>query len=232
MTRTHSRAIVVAMVTAAAVLGGCSVGESHDAHPAPSALRTTPTPSTSTAAATSTTAPEQHRPLVEPTQEPTTTATAPIEQTTTSLHVDSGPWPSGTPVPYRAVDLNGHSVTLASLKGSPILLIAWATWCVDCHQEMADLGRYLGTHSTGRVRVIAVEVDDPAGASGAKQVAESDGLSIPMWVDEPNAFSTAFSTLGVPTAAIVSSDGTLYRTFPGALELSNASIQAALNKVR
>lgn len=160
---------------------------------------------------------------------PTSTTSVPSTTPTTSTPT---PWPRGNPVHYRATDLKGREVSLSSLAGSPVLLIAWATWCVDCHQEMADLGSSLAQHSTGRVKVVAVEVDDPAGAPGAEQVAQEDGLSIEMWIDESNAFASSFGTLGVPTAALISSDGTLYKTFPGAVELSQPSLAAAMRKVR
>ena len=97
---------------------------------------------------------------------------------------------------------------------------------------MASLGTYLSTHNLGDVRVVAVEVDDPAGAAGAEAVAKADGLHIPLWLDPANNFSAAFSAVGVPTAALVSSDGTLAGTFPGAIDLSSTSIQAELRGVR
>jgi thiol-disulfide isomerase/thioredoxin len=37
--------------------------------------------------------------------------------------------------------MGGDSVSLASLKGQPVLLNVWATWCHPCREELPDLER-------------------------------------------------------------------------------------------
>jgi thiol-disulfide isomerase/thioredoxin len=46
----------------------------------------------------------------------------------------------GGPAPaYAAPTLAGDTVTLAELRGRPVLLNIWATWCSPCREEMPDL---------------------------------------------------------------------------------------------
>ena len=41
-----------------------------------------------------------------------------------------GPLKVGSPAPnFALTDVDGHSVSLASLRGKPVLVNFWATWC-------------------------------------------------------------------------------------------------------
>jgi thiol-disulfide isomerase/thioredoxin len=55
----------------------------------------------------------------------------------------------------------GGELTLASLRGRPIVLNFWATWCPPCLKEMPDLDRLQGAHAAGGLQVVGLAVDGP-----------------------------------------------------------------------
>ena len=61
-----------------------------------------------------------------------------------------------------AVDLEGHEVTLASLRGRPVWVVFWATWCPPCQAETPDLRRAYEAHASDGLALIAIDVQEPA----------------------------------------------------------------------
>ncbi len=51
---------------------------------------------------------------------------------------------------------DGASVRLASLRGQPLVLHLWATWCEPCREELPDL---LDLAEAGNPRILAVSLD-------------------------------------------------------------------------
>ncbi len=56
--------------------------------------------------------------------------------------------------------LNGSSLALATLRGRPLLLNFWATWCGPCATEMPLLDRFAGSLPARGWGVLALAVDE------------------------------------------------------------------------
>src|SRR6202035_321412 len=66
----------------------------------------------------------------------------------------NGPVQVGMPAPdFSLTDVDGHAVTLAALKGKPVLINFWATWCVPCRDELPLIrDAYLAHRAEGLTR--------------------------------------------------------------------------------
>jgi thiol-disulfide isomerase/thioredoxin len=99
---------------------------------------------------------------------------------------------AGTAMPDVAlVDPKGAEMTLASLKGTPVLLNLWATWCAPCVVEMPLLDR-LAAEMDGKVEVVTVSEDLNGKAVVEQFFAQRDLPNLPQWMDPENKLALAF----------------------------------------
>ncbi len=56
---------------------------------------------------------------------------------------------------------DGQTLALASLRGQPLVLNFWATWCPPCVKEMPELDRFAKQFATRGGRVLGLAVDNP-----------------------------------------------------------------------
>ena len=61
----------------------------------------------------------------------------------------------------------GGQVSLASLKGTVVLVDFWATWCGPCREEMPMLVRVAKEYESRGVRLVAIDRDDLDGQKDA-----------------------------------------------------------------
>jgi thiol-disulfide isomerase/thioredoxin len=77
----------------------------------------------------------------------------------------SGGSATGPPLPgseapiFSGRDLKGEPVSLRSLRGRPVLIDFWASWCFPCRQSAITLRRLADEHA-GRLVIVGVSLDD------------------------------------------------------------------------
>ena len=135
----------------------------------------------------------------------------------------------GRPVPaYAATALDGGPSSLAALRGRPVLLNVWATWCVPCRNEMPALEALHQKYRAAGLAVIGVSIDAAADAGRVKGFAGELGVTYPLWLDAEDRVSGIFFAIGVPATYLIGKDGTLLWRKVGGLEMGDASLERAL----
>lgn len=103
----------------------------------------------------------------------------------------------------------GPAVNLSGLRGRPVVLNAWASWCEPCRREIPVFQAYA---SAGRSRpaerqvlVLGVDVtDDP---NSALVLARQLGMSYPSLWDGSGRVRPAFAISALPQTLFIAGDG-------------------------
>jgi thiol-disulfide isomerase/thioredoxin len=56
---------------------------------------------------------------------------------------------------------DGQALPMAPLRGTPLVLNFWATWCPPCVKEMPELDRFARSFAQRGGRVVGLAVDNP-----------------------------------------------------------------------
>lgn len=116
------------------------------------------------------------------------------------------------PLDFTLTDMNGVRLNLASLRGRPILLNVWATYCGPCKIETPDLVAMYEKYKDNGFIVVGVSFADSA--KDMKQFAADYRITYPllMGTDE---LESAYETIGIPTSWFIRRDGTINETRVG-----------------
>jgi cytochrome c biogenesis protein CcmG/thiol:disulfide interchange protein DsbE len=133
-------------------------------------------------------------------------------------------YPAGTPAPaLRLPGLDRGTVDLTALRGRPVVVNFWATWCDPCVREAPLLARAAAAHP-GQLAVVGVLSGDTPAAGRA--FARAHGTTWPVALDPSGRTAVAWGAIGLPHTWFVRPDGTLASHQLG--ELSKASLDRQL----
>jgi cytochrome oxidase Cu insertion factor (SCO1/SenC/PrrC family) len=100
--------------------------------------------------------------------------------------------------------LTSSQVSLRRLRGKPVLVNFWATWCVPCRSEMPMLERTYRKYG-GRISVLGVDEQEEAGA--VEGFIRSYHVTYPIALDQSANVSYLYQLNGTPTSFLIDRRG-------------------------
>jgi thiol-disulfide isomerase/thioredoxin len=97
--------------------------------------------------------------------------------------------------------MTGPRVPLGKLRGQPIVIVFWASWCPGCHREASAVERF-ATSSRGRGRVIGIDYSDPARGAAYAFLAQYH-WTFEVRNDPDGSSGDAYGVVSLPTTIIV-----------------------------
>ena len=118
----------------------------------------------------------------------------------------------------RTVDGTNRVRTLEDYRGKVVVLNIWATWCAPCVVEMPSFERLRKQQPDSDLRIVAVSIDEWAGADSVRNFARNLGLTYEILLDSLRNIDRAYQTTGVPETFVIARDGTIRKKWIGPAE--------------
>lgn len=123
----------------------------------------------------------------------------------------------GFPAPaYTLMSLSGQRVSLQSLRGGPVLINFWATWCVACKAEMPQIQRFHELEG-GKVTILGVDMREPA--QTVRSYVQAGGFTWTFLLDQSGAVTNAYNIRFVPTSFFLDARGVIRQVYTGPMNL-------------
>jgi thiol-disulfide isomerase/thioredoxin len=100
--------------------------------------------------------------------------------------------------------LDGRELALSELRGRPVVMNFWASWCAPCRLEKPILAAAARKHADS-VHFIGVNVLD--GLQDAQRFAQEFDIPYPSLYDDDGSLLRAYQVVGLPTTVFVTADG-------------------------
>jgi len=143
-------------------------------------------------------APDGGEPTPEGTIEADNATTAPL------LPRYADQLPASDPASFRRL--------MEQLRGTPVLVNFWGSWCPPCHEEMP---RLVSAHREFGDRVQFLGIDLADNRPDARAFIEEFGMRFPSLFDVPDAIKTSLGRTGQPITLFYDRSGAVVSSWTG-----------------
>ena len=139
-----------------------------------------------------------------------------------------GGGPSGAAPAISMPDLADPSTTrtLAALRGRPVVVNLFASWCLPCRRELPVLQQA----SVANPDVAFFGVDHQDGRRAALEMLREAGVTYPAVHDPDGKTASAYGARGMPTTILLTRTGTVSATHLG--ELTRSQLDTLIQEAR
>ena len=135
----------------------------------------------------------------------------------------------GKPAPdFQFQSSEGQPTSLSDLKGKPVLINFWATWCRPCRMEMPYLQQVYDEWQEKGLVVLAINIKESP--SQVEEFMQSQGLSLPVLLDSQGKVASQYGIQAIPVTFFVDRDGIIQDIKFGPFQ-SKAEIESSLDKI-
>lgn len=110
--------------------------------------------------------------------------------------------------------LGGETLSLHALRGRPVVINFWSTWCLPCQSEHPMLQQAAAAYA-GRAFFVGIVYQDEA--DNVRRYLQQAGSSYSQLLDTSSQVAIDFGVGGVPESFILDAEGTIVHKASGLL---------------
>ncbi|MCE9646821.1 MAG: TlpA family protein disulfide reductase [Chloroflexi bacterium] len=154
------------------------------------------------------------------------------KETAANIPAGAGTAPqAGFKAPDFTLDaLDGKTYTLSELKGRPVLVNLWATWCPPCRAEMPAIEKMYQEYQDLGFLVLGVNMTYQDSSSAVAPFVSEYGLSFPILLEETGETASAYQLRSLPSSYFIDRSGTVSEVVIGG-PMSEALLRTNIEKI-
>ena len=129
---------------------------------------------------------------------------------------------------FELTNLEGPPISLSHLRGQPVLLNFWATWCGPCSYEMPFIQEIYDEWSGKGLVVLSIDIGETP--SRVRDFIQSGNFSFPVLLDTNQEVALEYNIRGIPATFLIDRDGIIQGIKVGAFS-SKEEIEAGIKTV-
>ncbi len=127
-------------------------------------------------------------------------------------------------------DAQGQTMQLSDLRGRPVLLNLWASWCAPCKAEMPAMQEVYEAYEGQGFTILAVNTTYQDQKESALDFSQSLGLTFPILFDLDGEVARQYQVRAMPTSFFIDAEGVVQRMVVGG-PMSEGLLRAEVEKL-
>jgi thiol-disulfide isomerase/thioredoxin len=107
------------------------------------------------------------------------------------------------------LNTDGKSIDLKDLKGKPVVVEFWATWCPPCRDAIPHLNELHSKHADDGLVIAGIHNPSGADRGSVERFAKQHKMEFPIGLDKSGKVSEAYGVKGIPEAFVIDRGGKL-----------------------
>jgi cytochrome c biogenesis protein CcmG, thiol:disulfide interchange protein DsbE len=103
--------------------------------------------------------------------------------------------------------LDGQSVSLSDLRGRPVLINYWTSWCIPCKDELPALQRIYQDYQDKGLVILSINAIEQDTFEDAQQSVQNNGMTYPVLLDQGEVVWKDYQVMFFPTSFLIDSNG-------------------------
>ena len=134
----------------------------------------------------------------------------------------------GSPAPdFTLQTVDGTPLRLSDLKGKPVFMNFWATWCVPCREEMPAMQALYEQYRDRGLVVLAVNMEEDE--ARVRRWVDQGGFTYTFVLDSEGQQLKRYNVNAAPTSYFIGRDGVIRDLKLGAI--SRAEMETKVEKL-
>lgn len=132
-----------------------------------------------------------------------------------SSYIGAQPF-EGFPAPdFELQTSDGSTLRLADLRGQPVILNFWASWCPPCRAEMPAIQAVYHSYQDEGLIVLAVNATNQDSLDEAQEYVEGSSFTFPILFDTTGSVQDQYQIAALPTTFFIDRDGIIQAVIVG-----------------